>query len=203
MVAVFPDNASTAELQCHTSSPLFVSTSSPNSTTSGHLYKILDKRVSECALVLFSPSENDELVVIKIMREYQDTRYSLANLKERQRCQIEALKRNRVFTPEIYIGLVPVHRYDVGQGCIEIGNAVEHPTEKSLDPDKEHALLMHRLPEDRRLYVLLKDENSLWQHEQILTEHIAYVHTKIISTLSNGENTNLSSCQPLYESQHH
>ena len=198
MVAVFPDNASTAELQCHTSSPLFVSTSSPNSTTSGHLYKILDKRVSECALVLFSLSQNDELVVIKILREYQDTRYSLANLKERQRCQIEALKRNRVFTPEIYIGLVPVHRYDPGQGWIEIGNAVEHPTEKSLDPDKEYALLMHRLPEDRRLDVLLKDENSLWQHVQILTEHIVYVHTKLISPISNGESAYWGSYEQLY-----
>src|SRR5258707_534441 len=57
---------------------------------------------------------------------------------------------------------------------------------------------MHRLPEDRRLDVLLKDENSLWQHVQILTEHIVYVHTKLISPISNGESAYWGSYEQLY-----
>src|SRR5258708_8830022 len=57
---------------------------------------------------------------------------------------------------------------------------------------------MHRLPEDRRLDVLVKDENSLWKHVQILTEHIVYVHTKLISPISNGESAYWGSYEQLY-----
>jgi len=171
-------------------------------------YSIEDKRVSECAYVLFAQNDlsSDECRVIKILREYKDTRYDLSTSDRRQRCQLEALLRNRTFSPEAYIGLAPVIELDLDRGFVGIGEVIEDPTRELLDPDREYALLMHRLPEDRRLDYLLEETNSasLRSHIRILTEHIANLHNHCSSPVSyDQEGMQWGSYEQLYNKLQH
>lgn len=155
---------------------------SPDIPSACQYYKIEGKRYSECALVLFTRHMfTSEQVVMKVLREYKDTRFSLGTLGERQQCQLEALQRNRVFTPEVYIGLARICDIDLSQESISIGEVISNPTKAMLDANAEYALLMHQLPEDRRLDQLLKEEKdaSLWRYVRLLTKYVARVHTDI------------------------
>ena len=190
MAVVYESSALTDELQSEISSSLDAPVTSPLSIFA-HPYSIEDKRVSECAWVLFAQDElsPDECRVIKILREYQDLRYNLSTIDRRQHCQLEALLRNRTFSPEVYIGLAPVIEFDLDQGFVSIGDVIEHPTKEMLEPGKEYALLMNRLPEDRRLDHLLEEKNtaSLRSHIGIMTEHIAYLHNHRSSPVSRNQ----------------
>src|SRR5712675_1768168 len=102
MVVAPPRSASILKSQAASSpSPDVPVTSSVS--TYARLYIIEDKRVSECALVLFARDEllADEYIVIKILSKYKDTRYDLSTIDRRQCCQLEALLRNRTFSPEV------------------------------------------------------------------------------------------------------
>ena len=85
---------------------------------------------SSAILFLVEQETSGERRVIKMLRSYQYTRYSLETLEKRQQCLLEGLERNRVFTPELYLGLAPVRHLDVAQGTICIGEAIEYPTQK-------------------------------------------------------------------------
>src|SRR5579863_3590232 len=70
-------------------------------------YQVVDYRCSESAFVFFAHNlkDKEKQVAIKILRECDDTRYNLTNAEKRYQCQIDALRWNRLFTPEIEIGL--------------------------------------------------------------------------------------------------
>jgi aminoglycoside phosphotransferase family enzyme len=146
-------------------------------------YQIEDIRQSECARILFARhTQTSERVVMKILREYQDTRYSLETIGMRQQCQLEALQRNRVFTPEVYIGLGRIHAPDLCKEQIFIDEIIEDPTKEMLDPDAEYALMMHQLPEERRLDRLLSEEceNMLTEYVHVLCAYVAHMHTNLV-----------------------
>jgi aminoglycoside phosphotransferase family enzyme len=167
-----------------------------------HCYEIKDTRLSECALILFARDTTEsKRVVMKLLRDYADTRYSLNTLERRQQCQLEALERNKVFTPDVYQGLVRADYFDLPQGNFPVSEIIknpmsadishldlhngyiyaspiiEKPTAETLDPGAEYALVMNELPQNRRLDHLLLQESKLsLQHIRLLTRHIAHVH---------------------------
>jgi aminoglycoside phosphotransferase family enzyme len=174
-------------------------------------YEIEDTRLSECALILFARDTTESKgVVMKLLRDYADTRYCLNTLERRQQCQLEALERNRVFTTDIYIGLaridyidltrgrfhiseiignptqVGISQLDVHQGSFQIDEIIQNPTKEKLDPDAEYALIMEELPQNRRLDNLLdsRDKLSLRYYVQFLTEHVAYMHIHLVTALT-------------------
>ncbi len=179
-------------------------------------YQIEDLRLSECALILFARNIlTSDRVVIKILREYKDTRYSLETVGKRQQCQLEALKRNRVFTPEVYIGLAridylelpqecfpieeiiksstsgSINLLDLEQGRFSINKIIVNPTQEMLDRDAEYALIMHQLPEKRCLERLLREESedALVHYMPLLSKYVAHMHTYLIKPLDAGEAT--------------
>jgi aminoglycoside phosphotransferase family enzyme len=173
-----------------------------------HRYEIKDTRLSECALILFArDSTESKSVVMKLLRDYADTRYSLNTLERRQQCQLEALERNKVFTPDVYQGLLRADYFDLPQGTFLVSEIIknpmladishldlhngyiyaspiiEKPAEETLDPGAEYALVMNKLPQNRRLDHLLLQESELsLQHVRLLTRHIAHVHELLDST---------------------
>lgn len=153
-------------------------------------YTIEDSRVSEHALILFTQhAQTDERILMKILHEYKDTRYSQETPKKRQQCQLEALWRNRAFSPEVYIGLVRIVQYNLPKKTIWIDKVLPCPTACDLEPGGEYALLMRQLPEERNLTVLLKEQDGivLQRHVDVLTEHVANIHMQFIGTaLENG-----------------
>ena len=180
----------------------------PNSTCG--YYQIESTRQSECALVLFARHTlTSERVVMKILREYKDTRYNLETPHKRQQCQLEALKRNKAFTPEVYIGLahidyldLPQRRFPINeiiregasdvnieQGVFIIDEIIRSPTQEVLDTGAEYALMMRQLPEERRLDHLLQEEcyDTLTDYISLLSEYVAYMHTHLVTPLDTGE----------------
>src|SRR5437870_720676 len=80
-----------------------------NYSSTRHYYKIEYIRKSENAWLLFVRHlATGENIVLKILCKYKDTRYNLQAVIERQHCQIEAFQWNRVFTPEVYVGLARI-----------------------------------------------------------------------------------------------
>ncbi|MDQ6660075.1 MAG: hypothetical protein M3Z24_03820 [Chloroflexota bacterium] len=151
-----------------------------------YYYRIEGIRQSESALLVFARlSDNpdtDNCIVLKKLCAYKDTRYSLETLSKRQQCQLEGLRWNRVFTPELYIGLAPLHPMELHQGIICIGEVIETPTKEQLEPDAEYVLLMQKLPENRRLdYLLEKAEINYCQHYTLsLADYVAYMHKYLV-----------------------
>src|SRR5713226_1150964 len=109
-------------------------------------YEIEYIRQSGYSLLLFARhAVTSEHVVIKILRKYKDTVFSLETISERQQCQLEALHWNRVFTPKVYIGLAAICSLDLYQKSIGIDKVIINPTKEMLDPNAEYVLLMHQL----------------------------------------------------------
>jgi len=160
-----------------------------------HEYEIEDIRQSENAWLLFTRDN-----VIKMLRPYKDTRYSLATLRERQICLLEGLKWNRVFTSGIHMGLAPVCHWNpdkkiIGIGnileTIGIGNSLESPTLRDLDLQTEYVLVMCKLPKNNRLDCLLNDGNSISHqyYKQALTQFLLHIHMDPIFPIVSSDNT--------------
>src|SRR5437016_5333944 len=81
-------------------------------STPVNLYEIVDKRESENASCLFVRNHLGKDFVIKLLNKYEDSRYSLKKLGERQRCQLEALQANRRFAPQVYFGMASLYEWD-------------------------------------------------------------------------------------------
>src|SRR5690349_20153420 len=100
-----------------TSTPSSSATSRPGLETNAlkeHTYEIKDRRLSDSTLVFFAHHrDTHQKVVIKILRQHEDMRYSLKEPQERLACQIEALEWNQKFTPGIYLGLGRVVKPDL------------------------------------------------------------------------------------------
>lgn len=145
-------------------------------------YKITNRRISEPACILFARHiSSQDSVVLKMLFEYQDTRYNLATVGERQKCQLEALKWNRVFTPKIHIGLAHICAWDKTQELIEIDEIIENPGLETLASNTEYALLMRQLPASRRLdYILTEEANlPLQRYIKPLVKHVVHIHTNL------------------------
>ena len=127
-----------------------------------------------CVLLFVENTSSKEPLVLKKLSAYKDTRYSLETLDERHRCLIEALRRNRIFTPKIYIGLARWRGIDAQRGTISIDEVIENPTETSLDEDAEYVLLMKLLEEERRLDQLLAKREYACLLP--LAEYVATIH---------------------------
>ena len=146
-----------------------------------HYYKIEYIRKSENAWLLFvRHMASGENIVLKILCRYKDTRYRLEAVIERQQCQLEALKWNRVLTPEVYMGLARICDFDLNRETIVIDDILENPTE-TLDQCSEYALVMRQLPMNWRLDLLLNRENnfSLSYYIKLLTKSLIQIHQKI------------------------
>ncbi len=186
-------------------------------------YEIEDTRLSECALILFARDTTEsKRVVMKLMRDYADTRYSLNTLERRQQCQLEALERNKVFTPDVYQGVARADYFDLPQGIFPVSEIIknpmpasishldlrngyiyaspiiEKPAEETLDPGAEYALVMNELPQNRRLDHLLLQESELsLQYIRLLTRHIAHVHELLDPTTSSEDELQWGSYEQL------
>ncbi len=155
----------------------------PNPSSRPHYYKIVNKQQTASASLLFAQhKETKERVVIKILRDYKVTRYSLATSEERLQYQREALYWNKVFTLQVYMGVARILGWSYNPDSIVIGEIIENPSRENTVPNAEYALVMHELPTARRLDILLKDrdEMKLQSHIHLLTEYVAYMHTKLI-----------------------
>ncbi|TMD63157.1 MAG: hypothetical protein E6I91_13755 [Chloroflexi bacterium] len=152
-------------------------------------YTITSRQASESAWIFFtSDPVTFKPLVMKVLRPYSDIRYSLSDVAERQRCQLEAFQQNRVFTPEVYIGLARLHNQPSEEDHILIGDIIQHPTLAGLEQGADYALIMERLPDDRRFDQLLKgDEHAVQVFLNTLTSHIASLHTYRTPSLTEEE----------------
>lgn len=154
-------------------------------------YKIKNTIVSESSMIFFaSCSDTKQRVVIKILRRYEDTRYSLADPQKRLACQIEALKWNQEFTSSIYLGLGNIVKADLNEIELKVKEnqlhslAIENITNDLQQlanishPQYEYALVMESLPKERRLDILLQKKNIDSIHEilEALVKRIVEMH---------------------------
>lgn len=155
-----------------------------------HYYKVEDIRQSETAWVLFARhTVTKKTIVMKILRAYKDTRFGLETVSERQKCQLEAVYWNRVFSPGVHLGLARIYELDLIRKSVSVGDIIRQPTSEMLEATAEYALLMQRLPEEWRLDYLLDRENDLscWNYLQPLIKYVAYMHSHLAVPLTNSE----------------
>jgi aminoglycoside phosphotransferase family enzyme len=131
---------------------------------------------------------------------------------ERQRCQLEALKWNKVFTQNVYIGLARIYTSDLDNlqsgGIIELGEVIEESNlvQETLDRDADYALLMRRLPDNRRLDILLEeeDENIRLDYAKLVIDRVIEVHEGLpLSTYPDRDENQWGSIKKLEEKLNH
>src|SRR5207248_9087594 len=99
-------------------------------------YKIDNMSVSARACTLFAHHTlSNHTVVLKLLFTFQHTRYKLASVNERQYCQLEALKWNRLFTTNIHIGLAHLCNWDQKQALVEIDEVILNSSTEPLAPN--------------------------------------------------------------------
>ena len=152
-------------------------------------YLITSRQASESAWIFFTSDPTTfKPLVMKVLRPFRDIRYDLSGVTERQRCQFEAFQQNSVFTPEVYIGLACLHNQPSEEDHILIGDIIKQPTQAALEQDAEYALIMERLPDDRRFDQLLQgDEGAVQNFLDTLTCHIANLHKHRTPSLTEEE----------------
>jgi aminoglycoside phosphotransferase family enzyme len=173
--------------------------------TERSLFKIENIRKSESAWILFvQPSVGSERLVIKVLCDYEDTRYQQASIKKRQNCQLEALTWNSVFSPHNYYGIARIRDLWVEQKQIVLDQVITHPDQRELHPTSDYALIMRRLPQESNLISLLekKDATSLRNHIHFLIQHIIHIHEHL-TPLSLEENNRWGSTQQLRNKLEH
>jgi aminoglycoside phosphotransferase family enzyme len=160
-------------------------------TNAPRTYEVKKARLSESTLVFFARCcDTQQRLVIKILRDYEDTRYSLTDPQKRLACQIEALLWNQKITPGIYLGLGRVVEPDlsllkqIAEGnplhYITIENIIDDVQQlyKITNPEAEYALVMECLPKERRLDFLLRQKNtsSIYELLEILVKRVVKMH---------------------------
>ncbi|GAC1362278.1 MAG: hypothetical protein NVS2B12_04380 [Ktedonobacteraceae bacterium] len=195
-----------------------ISERAPTSSEVGESYDIDYVQKSESAWILFAHKEGreGERYVIKLLCSYNDRRYDLESLARRQDCQLEALTRNSIFSPAIYVGLASSYRLLPEQKRITLGIPTYDTTQ--LNPQTEYALVMHQLSSESRLDFLLEhaDKNMLKQLMHHLIRRIVKVHNDSPALpLNEAQNWggfpklqeklehNLSLADPLFEKKHY
>lgn len=153
-------------------------------------YRFTRQEQSECTLVLFAcHTETSARFVIKLLCEYQDTRYHFKTCVERQCSQLEALRQNRVFAPGVSLGLARVQDLDPENLSLSIDEFMPNPTPERLSQAGEYALIMRQLPDERRLDCLLQEQNgsALQEYIQRLASHVSYLHAHRAQPLMDEE----------------
>jgi len=148
---------------------------------------IKDELNSKSAVLLFTENGvTRERFVIKILRTYEDARYRLKTIGERQECQLEALRWNKKFTPNVYIGLVPIYQHALSHNSICIDKVIENPIKEMFDPRLDYGLSMQELPGERRLDTLLKEgnQNDLGQLLRFLAQYVAHMHSELVEPIA-------------------
>ncbi len=152
-----------------------------------HPFEIHDMRRSENALLLFNNK-----YVFKILQPYEDLRYSLKTLSNRQTSLIEGLYWNRIFTQKIHLGLARYCSWEQNKTVISIGDILVNPAREDLDPKAEYVLVMRKLPQKYRFDCLLDDcdDVSLQRYESALTHFLSHIHTSpSFPVVSSGEDS--------------
>jgi aminoglycoside phosphotransferase family enzyme len=190
------------ELLSATQSSPHISANFSNGMSQYPNYQITDWHKSPSALLFLGRHEaTGQQFVIKMLRPYQDTRYSLKTLSKRQQCLLEALRRNRVFTPELYIGLAPLYCLDLQQRTICIGEVMENPTRELLDAGTEYVLLMKPQDRDNRLdYLLARGEIASLMP---LVEYVSDMHKRRVFRVSSKERLRWGSYDHLMQKLQH
>ena len=181
--------------------PITSSLAPGDSVLIGNCYKIESILEFESAWILFTEhTSKPERLVMKVLRGYKDTRYSLETRGKRQQCHLEALQRNRTYTPEVYLGLARIFDFSPSSDHIRIGELIGNPSQEILDPDAEYALLMEQLPDNRRLDTLLQTDDATFVGHlvRVLAEYVAYMHVNLTPSLSLEEATYWGSSEQLY-----
>lgn len=166
----------------------------PDSNATRHYFDIEYEKRSDTSILFFTRHRfTKQRRVIKILRPYKDTRYSFETLDKRQRCQFEAIYKNRIFAPEIYIGLAPVYEQSLNQICT--GEIIKDPVKDDIKIGREYALLMEQLPENYSLVNILSFID-IFERERLmkfLIRYIANIHiTSGILGRPSSEKNNLS-----------
>jgi aminoglycoside phosphotransferase family enzyme len=160
-------------------------------TNGSHIYEIKRTRLSESTLVFFARCcDTQQRLVIKILRDYEDTRYRLSDPQKRLECQVEALLWNQKNTPGIYLGLGRVVEPDLSLlKQITEGNPLHYITIENIindvqqlyeitNTEAEYALVMECLPKERRLDYLLRQKNtsSIYEVLETLVKRVVKMH---------------------------
>ncbi len=140
-------------------------TATENVQVNSNSYQIERKEASDSACIFFAfQTGNNQTVVIKVLKDFRDSRYKLDTVRGRQQCQLEALRMNQKFTNNVYQGMGSIytdngkHIWDCDKSdIIHINTTYTDASyiEKHLKPDMEYALIMGRLPENSRLDLLV------------------------------------------------
>ncbi len=160
------------------------------------IYHVEKTRPSASAFIIFArhPYLNRH-VVLKVLRNMRDERYDLSTTEKRHQCQIDALIWNPEFTSNMYLGLAPIRetletleeleRKKQTLKEIGVGQVLDNPMEIArMKEEREYALLMHLLPDNHRLDLLLQADYSYKRNEPIpgylhlLLKRISTIHTK-------------------------
>jgi aminoglycoside phosphotransferase family enzyme len=141
-----------------------------------HYYQIDDLHKSENAIVCFCCD-----TVIKRLHSFEDYRYKLKSVQERQKCLLEGLEWNRKFTNGIHLGLARVYDWKPEKRRIGLGEITSNPTLDSLDPEDEYVLVMQKLPKEDRLDCLLKGATFASQRSYVglLSTYVANMHHRL------------------------
>lgn len=135
-------------------------------------YEIDVIRKSDVTWVLFARDTITGMpVVIKLLCQCKDTRYNFEAAADRQKCLLEAISRNRLFTQNVYMGLARLFDLDLERGHVSLGPLLKKPNSEILVSGTDYALLMHKLPKETRLDVLLSEVNQFSLDYYVLTEH--------------------------------
>ena len=146
------------------------------------MYSIEDRRRSKSGTIYFvHHKETKRRLVVKLLQKYKDARYNLEALPERQLCQLEAIRWNRKFTPGVYIGLAPV-TVDWYRNTLAVGDELVEPATSDLNTNLEYALLMHVLPRERQLDLLISELSPTQMPDQVpflmnLVQRISEIHS--------------------------
>ena len=79
---------------------------------------------------------------------------------------------NRRLAPDVYLGIVSLH---LENGSLEVGP----PQDDALDPDREHAVLMRRLPEGRDALALLEEGRLAPEQLERVATRLARFHEEV------------------------
>lgn len=164
---------------------------------------------SEAAQIYFVHQEGtDDQIVLKVLRRCKNRRYPLHYPKQRRACQIEALRYNRLFTPEIYRGIAQLHEpIREFSESISLGAIIAEPDEAQVmnARGKDFVLVMNCLPLGRRLDVLLREANEIVRDTLIesLVERIVFIHSHLSPELEDGNWGNLSNLKKKFKHNIH
>lgn len=164
----------------------------------GH-YDIVDTKKQETSTLLFARNrDTGEDVVIKVLSPYKDTRIELDTVSKRNECQRVAIRWNKKFASESYIGPALIQYTGVNQIDIEVRREID----EDLIHDIDHAIVMRELPKKRWLDQLLEENRNDTKYvvyTDYVINRIAYIHENELEHPAPRIGVQWGSCDQLYE----